>query len=85
MARGELGRSGSSFSREILVLLMNPPEGMPGRARPGGKSPLVSIHSGGMVSREGGRREVHLNFESRPGVLWSSLLKGGLQKVLWDA
>jgi hypothetical protein len=53
MARRKLGRSGSSFSREILVLLMNPPEGMPGRARPGGKSPPVSIHSGGMVSREG--------------------------------
>src|ERR1700674_6011576 len=53
MARRKLGRSGSSFSREILVLLMNPPEGMPGSASPGGKSPLVSIHSGGMVSREG--------------------------------
>jgi hypothetical protein len=36
MARRKLTRSGSSFSREILVLLMNPPEGMPGRAKPGG-------------------------------------------------
>ena len=80
MARRKLAGSGSSLSREILVLLMNPPEGMPGRARPGGKSPPVSIHSGGMVSREGGGREVsstnQLNYESRPGVLRSSLLEG---------
>jgi len=42
-----------------------------------------------MVSREGEDAKVsstnQLNSESRPGVLRSSLLKGGLQKVLWDA
>ena len=71
MARRKLARSGSSFSREILVLLMNPPEGMPGRAKPGGKSPLVSIHSGGMVSRERGKARSQFSYESRPLLLWS--------------
>jgi len=67
---------------------MNPPEGMPGSARTGGSHRLfyllsISIRYGGMVAREGERREIlrcaqdfgsgltpakRLNFESRPVV-----------------
>jgi len=53
--------SGYSSAESALILLMNPPEGMPGGARPGevtAVSICSSIHYGGMVSREGGRREV---------------------------
>src|SRR5258708_40370556 len=53
MAVPELpGPRSAANIKSALILLMNPPEGTPDRASPRGKSPLISIHYGGMVARE---------------------------------
>ena len=88
MARRKLGRSGSSFSREILVLLDESPRGDAWQGQTGGKSPLVSIHSGGMVSREGEDAKsapISSTLSLAPVFYGLASLEGGLQKLLWDA
>jgi hypothetical protein len=90
MARRKLAGRGSSLSREILVLLMNPPpRGCLAEPDPGGSHRQFPSTPEGWFPVKGKTRsqlnEISSTLSLAPVFYGLASLKGGLQKVLWDA